>query len=61
MTSNECIAVLEVLRDQIENGFLNIAPRPETDEPYREQWKHMFVQSLTCAIDALSGTPRQTP
>ena len=59
MTNNDCIGVLEVLRDQIQSGFLNIAPQPETDEPLREQWERMFVQSLTRAIDALSDTPHQ--
>lgn len=54
MAGKDYVGVLAVLRDQIENGFINIAPRCETDEPYRDQWKAMFIESLEAGIAALS-------
>lgn len=55
MAGKDYVGVLAVLRDQIENGFINIAPRCETDEPYRGQWKAMFIESLEAGIAALSN------
>lgn len=53
MADKDYIGVLTVLRDQIASGFVNIAPRKEVDEPHREPWKEMFVESLNAGIDAI--------
>lgn len=59
MAEKDYIGVLTVLRGQIESGFLNIAPRGEVDEPYKAQWKKMFVESLNVGIDAIQRIRHQ--
>lgn len=53
------IGVLEVLRDQIASDFINIAPRGEVDEPHREPWKKMFIESINAGIDAIERIQHQ--
>lgn len=54
MAGKDYVGVLTILRDQIESGFVTIAPQ-DTEPKQREQWKTMFIESLEAGIAALSS------
>lgn len=55
MTGKDYVGVLTVLRDQIESGFVVIAPQ-DTEPKQHEQWKKMFIESLGAGIASLSNS-----